>query len=177
MNRCLQPIGDKLSSRRSRSTKNQQATDEPLSAAVHHILEIKDWDWAFSFGANEFGDIDGPYWDYRHLELRCTMLGPLTTKVAQASLHLLPMHDLDDTDARRAHNSNYDGILELRKKRLTGSLYLPFDVLATALQMMISDRWHFVVLGGDAFLSGRSSIKSYRLQRSLDDDDLSLIDR
>ena len=65
-----------MSPRRSRSTKNQQVTDEPLSAAVHHILEIKDWDWVFSFGANESGDIDGPYWDYRHLELRCTMLGP-----------------------------------------------------------------------------------------------------
>ena len=87
------------------------------------------------------------------------------------------MHDLDDTEERRSHNSNYVGILELRKNRLTGSLYLPFDVLATALQMMIADRWRFVVLSGDTFLSGRASIKSYRLQRSLDDDDLSLIAR
>jgi hypothetical protein len=67
--------------------------------------------------------------------------------------------------------------LELRKGQLTGSLYLPFDVLATALQMMIGDRWHFVVLGADAFLSGRASIKSYRLQRLMDEDDVALIDR
>ena len=105
-----------MSPRRSRSTKNQQVTGEPLSAAVHYILEIKDWDWAFSFGANESGDIDGPYWDYRHLELRCTMLGPLTIKAAQASLHLLPMHDLDDTEERRSHNSNYVGILDAAQK-------------------------------------------------------------
>jgi hypothetical protein len=163
--------------KRIRSTKYQQATDQPSSAAVHHILEINDWNWTFSFGANESGDIDGPYWDYRHLELRCSMLGRLANKVVEASLHLLPMHDLDDTEERRKHNSNYVGILELRNRRLTGSLYLPFDVLATALQMMIADRWHFVVLDSNAFLSGRSSIKSYRLQRSLDDDDLSLIDR
>ena len=65
----------------------------------------------------------------------------------------------------------------LRKGVLTGSLYLPFDALATALQMMIGDRWHFVVVSADKFLSGRSSIKSYRLQRALDDEDKILITR
>jgi hypothetical protein len=69
------------------------------------------------------------------------------------------------------------GALELRKGVLTGSLYLPFDVLATALQMMIADRWHFVVLSADAFMSGRSSIKSYQLKRALDEDDVALMDR
>jgi hypothetical protein len=160
----------------SRQTRKQH-TDDPLSAARYHALEINDWDWTFSFGANVSGDIDGPYWDYRHLELQCGVLGSLSKRAVQATLHLLPLHDLDDTELRRKHEPNGVGALELRKGRLTGSLYLPFDVLATALQMMIADRWHFVVLGADAFLSGRSSVISYRLQRALDDDDLSLINR
>jgi hypothetical protein len=145
--------------------------------AAYHALEIKDWDWIFSFGANDPGDVDGPYWDYRHLELQCSVLGSLSKRAVEATLHLLPLRDLDDTELRRKHEPKGVGTLELRKGQLNGSLYLPFDVLATALQMMIGNHWHFVVLGTDAFLSGRTSIKSYRLQRSLDEDDHALIDR
>jgi hypothetical protein len=146
-------------------------------ATVYHALEISSWDWTFSFGANEPGDVDGPYSDYRHLEIQCNVLGKLSKKAIQATLHLLPLHDLDDSELRRKHEPHSVGVLELRKGVLTGSLYLPFDVLATALQMLIGVRWRFVVLSADAFLSGRASIKSYRLQRALDDDDLALIER
>jgi hypothetical protein len=37
---------------------------EPQSIGPYHAFEINGWDWTFSFGANESGDIDGPYWDY-----------------------------------------------------------------------------------------------------------------
>lgn len=157
----------------SKLTRRPQHT----AKATHHAFEIDDWDWTFSFGVNDPGDIDGPYWDYRHLELRCNVLGTLSKKVVKATLHLLSLHDLNDTEARRKHEPNGVGVLELRKGRLDGSLYLPFDVLATALQMMIADRWRFAFVGADAFLSGRSTVKSYRLQHALDQDDLALISR
>jgi hypothetical protein len=163
--------------RRAKANVRRKHIADPPSVAAYYALEIKDWDWTFSFGANDAGDVDGPYWDYRHLELQCSVLGSFSKRAIEATLHLLPLHDLNDTELRRKHEPKGVGTLELRKGQLTGSLYLPFDVLATALQMMIGDRWHFVVLGADAFLSGRASIKSYRLQRLMDEDDVALIDR
>src|SRR5258708_142718 len=137
-----------MNAKRSRSIETQQNADVALTA-TYYLFQIQNWSWTFSFGANEPGDVDGPYWDYRHLQLQCSALGPLKKNVTSASMSLLPMRELNDTDARRKHNSNFVGELQLQRGMLTGSLYLPFDALDSALQMMIADRWHCVPAAAD----------------------------
>jgi hypothetical protein len=41
---------------RSKANIRRKHTAEPLSVAAYFALEIKDWDWTFSFGANDAGD-------------------------------------------------------------------------------------------------------------------------
>jgi hypothetical protein len=141
---------------------------------IYYALEIEDWSWTFSFGANDPGDIDGPYWDYRHLHIRCKLVSPKLKQTNRIELHLLPFHDLDESPERGKQEPTKVGTLELIKGNFTGSLFIPFDVLAAALQMMASNHWRFIVLASDSFQSGRASVRSYQLQRTLDEDDLPL---
>jgi hypothetical protein len=57
---------------------------------ISYIIEIKDWDWEFSFGINAMKDRADPYLDFRHLELRGTLLRPSEIKTDKVELTFLP---------------------------------------------------------------------------------------
>ncbi|QND69838.1 hypothetical protein [Tardiphaga robiniae] len=110
-----------MSLKRKKSTEADGSSDAALSA-TYYFCEIQDWNLTFSFGANEPGDIDGPYFDYRQLEVKCSALGQLSGKVTSASGRLLPMHALDNNDARRMRSSSFVGRLANESCKLHGRL-------------------------------------------------------
>ena len=143
----------------------------PRAEFISYVLEIKEWDWSFSFGVNVRQDRDGPYFDFRHLHLRGTLIRPTRIKAERAELTFLPDHDLKE-DKRERHEPKCVGSLQLYRGHLMGLLSIPADVLSPVLQMMIADRFRFAVLHGERLRYGRALIRSYRLEMTVEEDDM-----
>ncbi len=140
---------------------------------VYYVLEIKDWEWSFSFGVNPTKYGDGPYSDYRHLQLRGNLLRPTKVKALDVDWTFLPDRELNE-DKRARHEPNAVGSLQLHRGHLTGLLSIPSDALPSVLQMVIAGRFKFVVAHGDRLRYGRAAIRHYRLEMTIRDDDLPL---
>jgi hypothetical protein len=158
----------KKAKRRSKSRPGR-----PRSEFASYVLEIKEWDWSFSFGVNAMRNRDGPYSDYRHLLLRGNLVRPTRIKAEKVDLTFLPDHDLNE-DKRERHEPKAVGSLELHSGRLIGLLSIPSDVLPPILQMMIADRFRFAVLHGERLRYGRALIRSYRLKMAIEEEDMPL---
>ena len=83
----------------------------------------------------------------------------------------LPRRELNEGE-RTEHESENVGSLELYHGRMIGLLSIPSDALLPVLQMMIGSRFRFVVLGGDRLRYRRAAIRTYRLEMTIDEDDL-----
>ena len=104
----------------------------PRIEFASYVLEVKEWDWRFSFGVNEMRNKDGPYSDFRHLHLRGNLARPTRIKAEKVELIFLPDHDLNE-DKRERHEPKAVGSLELHGWRLMGLLSTPSDVLPPIL--------------------------------------------
>jgi len=123
------------------------------------------------FGANPSKkDID-PYSDYRHLQIRGTLLRPSKVKADEIELTFLPSHELNEHN-RKHHKPNIVGSLQLYRKRLTGLISMPSDALPLVLQMLIAAQFRYVVLSGEKFRHQHAAIRTYRFERAVDEDDL-----
>jgi hypothetical protein len=151
---------------RSRRPRGR-SRDEP----TYYVLEIKKWEWSFVFGVNAMPERDGPYSDYRHLQLWGNLLRPKRVKAQEVELAFLPRHDLNEGERER-HEPKAVGSLQLYRGRLTGLLSIPSDALPPVLQMMIADRFRFAVLQGERLRYGRALIRTYHLDMTIEEDDL-----
>jgi hypothetical protein len=133
----------------------------PRDETVYYVFEIKEWDWSFMFGVNPIRDRGGPYSDYRHLQLHGNLICPAKIKANEVELTFLPDHDLNEGERDR-HEPTAVGSLHLYRGRLTGLLPVPSDALAPVLQMMIADRFRFVVLSGDRLRYGHAATRAHR---------------
>jgi hypothetical protein len=64
------------------------------------------------------------------------------------------------------------GSLDGHGESITGLLSLPEDALPPILQMMIADRFKFVVAHGTRFSHRRATLNGFWLEMKLDPDDL-----
>jgi hypothetical protein len=151
--------------------RGKRRRGRPRDESVDYVLEIRDWNWGFSFGVNPARDRDGPYSDYRHLVVRGNLSRPKKVKAQEVELTFLPHHDLNE-DKRERHEPKAVGSLHLFRGRLTGLLSIPSDALPSVLQMVIADRFRFAVLHGNRLRYGRALIRSFRLEMTIEEDDL-----
>jgi hypothetical protein len=150
-----------------RKTKRKKTRNE----TVYYVMEITDWDWSFMFGVSPRRDMDGPYSDYRHLDLRGRLLRPTRIKADEVKLSLLPDHRLNE-DQRKGHEPQSVGSLQLYRGQLDGIVSIPADALGQVLQMMIAGRWKYAVFDGDRLHYGQGRLRMFRLHATLEPDDL-----
>jgi len=138
---------------------------------VSYIVGIKDWNWEFSFGVNPMKDREDPYLDFRHLELRGSLLRPSTIKVDEVEVTFLPDRRLNESERKR-HEPQSVGSFNIHHGRLQFLAPMPADVLPCILPMMIAGRIRYVELNGDWPRYRQGRIRSYRLERDYNPDDL-----
>ena len=152
-----------------------QKSNRPKRArndAVYYVVEITDWDWSFSFGLGWRRDIDrGPYSDYRHLTVKGNLLRPLKSKAREVEISLLPSLQLNETE-RSKDEPNAVGSIDTHRGIMKPLLSMPLDALDSVLQMLIANRFKYVVMNGEKLRYGRGSVTSYRFECTIDEDDL-----
>ncbi|MVT52580.1 hypothetical protein GPL17_19040 [Bradyrhizobium yuanmingense] len=154
--------------KRSRKAKRRH---RPREEIVYYVVAIEHWDWGYSFSLNGERQPIDPYNEFRHLHVRGRLLHPKGLKTERIELTLLPSRDLEP-GARTALRPLGVGSLDCYGDPITGLLSLPEDALPPILQMMIGDRFKFVVMHGTKFTRWRATLHGFRLETKVDSDDL-----
>ncbi|KAA0698103.1 hypothetical protein DTW90_14505 [Neorhizobium sp. P12A] len=138
---------------------------------VYYVIAINDWEWSYSFSSNHMKDRHELYNEYRHLHLIGKLLRPSQTKVETVRLTFLP-NDAYNRDQWDRQVRAYVGTISLYRSHMDGLFSLPSDILPNLLTMLTADKIRFAVLHGAKLHRGRADITGFRLEKSVNDDDL-----
>ncbi|WLA69210.1 hypothetical protein [Bradyrhizobium diazoefficiens] len=143
----------------------------PREEIVYYVVAIEDWDWGYSLSLNADRQPIDPYDEFRHLHVRGRLLHPKGLRTDRIELSFLPSRDLDPEE-RKALRPRGVGSLDGYRDPIMGLLPLPKDALPPILQMLVGDRFRFVVMHGTRFSHWRATLHGFRLEMKLDPDDL-----
>jgi len=152
---------------RRRKRRGSRGRDDP----IYYVVEVAEWEWSLMFGVNQRPDRDGPYSDYRHLNLRGNLLYPARVKAREVEVTLMPDRRLNAGERERDEPHSI-GSLRLYRGYLQVLLPMPLDALTSILQIACADRLRYLVITGDRLRYGHGLVRMYRLQRMIDKDDL-----
>lgn len=156
---------------RKTAKRRKRRRVRPRNDPVYYVVEVTEWDWSFMFGVSPRRDMDGPYSDYRHLNLSGKLVHPAHIKAQEVEITLLPDRRLNEGERER-DDPRSCGSLQLHRGHFQALLPMPLDALPSVLQAAIADRLRYVVITGDKLRYGQGYVRMYRLQRSVDKDDL-----
>lgn len=154
-------------SARRRKRRRGRPRDDP----VYYVVEVAEWDWSLMFGVNQRPDRDGPYSDYRHLNLHGNLLYPAQVKAREVEVTLMPDRRLNEGERERDQPHSV-GSMHLHRGYFQILLPMPLDALPSVLQIACADRLRYVVITGDRLRYGHGLVRMYRMQRTIDKDDL-----
>jgi len=143
----------------------------PREPDVYYVVEIEGWDWGYSLSLNTERDPIDPFHEFRHLQVRGRLLHPMGLRTDRIELTFLPSKDVEP-EARKDSRPLGVGWLDAYGDPITGLFPLPMDALPPILQMMIGERFKFVVMHGTKFSHRRATLHGYRLEMKVDQDDL-----
>jgi hypothetical protein len=153
---------------RSKKVRAKRRVELPTT----YVLRITGWDWSFSFGLNHAPRLStDPYSDYRHLVVTGEFIAPTAMKGKVAAYSFLPSRELN-IDFRQEAQPMAVGSLSAHTRPVQGLFSIPADALAPLLQMLIGDRFHWIVASGDALRFRKTSLNSFRFEMTLDPDDI-----
>ena len=116
-------------------------------------------------------DKHDPYLDFRHLELRGTLLRPSRIKADEVEVTFLPDRRLNESERKRDQPQSV-GSFHIHRGALRFLIPMPADALPCVLQMMIAGRMRYVEMDGDRPRYRQGRIRSYRLVRDHDPNNL-----
>ena len=116
-------------------------------------------------------DSHDPYLDFRHLELHGTLLRPSRMKADEVEVTFLPDRRLNESERKRDQPQSV-GSFHIHHGALKFLILMPADALPCVLQMMIAGRMRYVEMNGDRPRYRQGRIRSYRLVRDHDPNNL-----
>jgi len=137
-----------------------------------YLIRIGEWEWGFSFGIGNRRFNDGPYMDFRHLRLRGKLIALSGIKTEAVEVILMP-NRLQNNERYEIAEPNSVGSVSVSRGRFEALLTIPEDVLAPVLQMLIAEKLRFIDLHGERMRYRSATIKSYRLEMHMDEEDRS----
>jgi hypothetical protein len=140
-------------------------------------VHITGWDWSYSFSTNVPKYEQARFADYRHLIIRGTVLRPRKIEVDAAELCFLPTVKREDFELK--HNAPPPrgvGSLDIQAtkgepRRLGGYLSMPEDALPPVMQMLIAERFKYVLLYGEAMRWRKCFVHRYEFTAQHDEAD------
>jgi len=151
--------------------RRKRARGRPRVENVYYVVAVEDWDWSLWFGVSNMPECEGPYDDYRHLNLRGKLLRPSRLKCETVELYFLPDKRLNEGERERNQPVSV-GHLNLRAGLMNGIMSMPADALPLLLTLAMAEKLRYVVIQGDPFRYGNAAVKSFRVEMSIDEDDL-----
>jgi hypothetical protein len=156
---------------KGKKPRRKRRVRKARAETISYIVEIKDWNWEFSFGVNTMKDRDDPYSDFRHLELHGTLLRPSKVKADEVEVTFLPGRRLNEAERKRDQPQSV-GSFHLHHGRMHFLIPMPADALPAVLAMMIAGRIRYVEMNGERPRYRQGRIRSYRLERDYNPVDL-----
>ena len=128
----------------------------------YYHFRIAGWHWEYSFGVNVGRQQDTAYPEYCYLTIEATVLRPQKIETGAAELIFIPESGLAELDREAASPRLSVGSLELRDAaRLFGHLFMPTDALDPILQMLIAERFKYLLLNGERMRWRRALVHRY----------------
>lgn len=147
--------------------KRQTRRKRPSDEEVRYVVEIQEWDWGLWFGITNAPHISGGHYDdYRHLEISGTFVAPGKYAGRTVDLAFLPDRRLNNQGGGTYHIGSIGHLSLPRAARAICSM--PSDALPAVLQMLIAERFRFVVFSGGAARYGQVDFRSFRFATSFD---------
>lgn len=151
----------------NRKPKVKQRRKRDSNKEVRYVVEIRGWDWGFWFGITNAPHISGGHYDdYRHLEISGTIIAPHKYAGRTVELAFLPDRRLNNQGGGTHHVSIIGHLSLPRAARAICSM--PSDALPAVLQMLIAERFRFVVFAGAAARYGQVDFRSFRFSTNFD---------
>ncbi|MDX3968284.1 MAG: hypothetical protein QHD01_17020 [Bradyrhizobium sp.] len=158
-----------------KSTKSakKKRRRRPREEIVDYLVAIEGWDWGYSFSLNSERQPIDPYHEFRHLQVKGRLLRPAGQKTDRAEISLLPTSDLEEERRRDLHPIAL-GSLHVTQEAILGNIGIPRDALTPIRQMLIADRFRFVLMRGSRFRHRSAKVNSLRLETKLTEDDVAI---
>ena len=140
-------------------------------------MQITRWDWSYSFSTNVPKYEDARFSEYRHLLVHGNVLRPSRIKAETAELWFFPTIKPEDflplSDQTRPPSV---GSLNIRGSkvegfRLLGYLSMPDNALEPVLQMLIADRFKFVLMQGEPLRWRKCLVRRFEFTAEHDEAD------
>jgi hypothetical protein len=154
-----------------KAAKKKKRRRVPREEFVDYVAAIEDWEWSYSLLLNTEKNPVDPYHEFRHLVISARLLRPAGLKSDRLEMSLLPTVDMNPGH-RKDREPLAVGSLEADNDRIVGLISIPADVLPAILQMLIAERFKFIVMGGDKFRHRRARLHRFRLEMKLTEDDM-----
>jgi hypothetical protein len=142
---------------------NSQAKESHLAV----LVEIRSWQWDFSFGIGSTKWSIDPYSDYRHLDVEGDVRYPPSLEKLPAKFVFLPDVKLN-RENRQSDTPRAIGSLSKERNLISGLCSIPEDVLASLLGMLSANLLKSVTTYGTGFRYRKSILRNIRLSTSLD---------
>jgi hypothetical protein len=159
---------------RPKTGKKKTRRRAPPDEFVEYVVGITGWDWGYSLSLNDdtgkYRDED-PYHEFRHLQIAGKLLRPVGLKTDAVEVTLLPGNDMSE-ERRKDYKPIALGALDIYPETIKGSIGIPADALSPILQMLITERFKFILLRGSKFRYRSARLTGLRLEMKLDEDDL-----
>jgi hypothetical protein len=111
---------------------------------IQHVIQIDHWTFDYMFGIDDTKFRTGPYYDYRHLELRGAIICPAGTKAQEATVTCFPDEHLMQTEIKKAMEARPVGYVTRWGKDYSATLHMPADMAPLVLQMLIAKKYRFI---------------------------------
>jgi hypothetical protein len=130
--------------------KRKRRRRAPRAEYVDYVVEITGWDWGYSLSLNTTRDPDDPYYEFRHLQITGRMLRPEGLKTDLVELSLLPSSSMSE-ERRKDYKPIALGSLDVHPDTIRGTIGIPADALSPILQMLIAEKFNFLLMTGTKF--------------------------
>jgi hypothetical protein len=155
----------------ARKKKRRRAREE----FVDYVVEIHDWDWGYSLSLNTQRHPVDPYHEFRHLQIIGKLLRPPGLEINRVEVSLLPTSSMSE-EKRKDYEPLALGSLDVYPGRIAANIGIPSDALPPILQMLIANRFKFILMRGSKFRYRSAKLHSLRLEMKLTDDDMQTAD-
>lgn len=161
-------MAESATSRTGKKARGKHRSKEEIAS---YLVQIEEWEWGFSFGIGYRRFSDGPYMDFRHLHLRGRLIVPSRIKIETAEVILMP-NSLRTNERYDIEEPSSVGSVSISGGRFEALLTMPCDALVPVMQMLTAEKLRFIDLHGERMRYRSATIKSYRLEMNMDEDDM-----
>ena len=74
--------------------RKKRKVSRPRIERVQHVIEIQDWRWDYMFGIDDTSFREGPYFDFRHLDIEGKLLRPTSINATTVKVTCFPDYRL-----------------------------------------------------------------------------------